>query len=324
MALFSNSKRELWDWRQAIVEGLARLRLMVHPQMQVTPVTHGIPWLGFIVYPQHRRVKARNVRTSAACLSSAGRSIVLARSALRNLMPVCRAGSTIYVTPIPGDCVDRSWGNLCASLENFSAARGRAAYAATRRAADSASGSHGGRPHHPQPKIVVPAVGRKVAAIGRARVVMDVAPRPAAHRPPGGRDHALFATICRVVGIRLILAAHPFPDIACHVHQTFRCCATRKHANRCGTTDMCLKRVTTGGVKLFTKSIVTTLPTTRGSFPFYFGWQPKCLTCLRTQPGTIGPRPRTSKPPPPAVPGCSRYRHARTAVVSGDQGDTSC
>ena len=26
------------------------------------PVTSGIPWLGFIVYPDHRRLKARNAR----------------------------------------------------------------------------------------------------------------------------------------------------------------------------------------------------------------------------------------------------------------------
>lgn len=62
MALFSTSKRELWDWRQAIVERLATLRLSAHPQTQVAPVSHGIPWLGFIVYPEHRRVKARNVQ----------------------------------------------------------------------------------------------------------------------------------------------------------------------------------------------------------------------------------------------------------------------
>ncbi len=32
---------------------------------QVTPVEIGIPWLGFVVYPTHRRVKARNVRDFA-------------------------------------------------------------------------------------------------------------------------------------------------------------------------------------------------------------------------------------------------------------------
>ena len=35
--------------------------LTVYPQAQVTLVRHGIPWLEFLVYPDHRRVKARNV-----------------------------------------------------------------------------------------------------------------------------------------------------------------------------------------------------------------------------------------------------------------------
>ncbi len=61
-ALFSDSKRELWRWKQAMIERLATLRLTVHPQAQVSPVSAGIPWLGLIVYPNHRRVKARNVR----------------------------------------------------------------------------------------------------------------------------------------------------------------------------------------------------------------------------------------------------------------------
>lgn len=62
LALFSDRKRELWDWKRAIVERLAALRLTVHPEAKVAPVEHGIPWLGFIVYPTHRRVKARKVR----------------------------------------------------------------------------------------------------------------------------------------------------------------------------------------------------------------------------------------------------------------------
>jgi hypothetical protein len=61
MAIFSNDKRELWSWHRAIQDRLAALRLTLHPA-QVEPVTSGIPWLGFIVYPDHRRVKARNVR----------------------------------------------------------------------------------------------------------------------------------------------------------------------------------------------------------------------------------------------------------------------
>ncbi len=46
-----------------MIDRLASLRLTIHPQAQVTPVAQGIPWLGYVVYPEHRRVKARNVYT---------------------------------------------------------------------------------------------------------------------------------------------------------------------------------------------------------------------------------------------------------------------
>jgi RNA-directed DNA polymerase len=62
MALFSNSKQELWDARNAIVERLQSLRLTVHSgSAQVQRVTTGVPWLGFIVFPSHRLLKGRKV-----------------------------------------------------------------------------------------------------------------------------------------------------------------------------------------------------------------------------------------------------------------------
>jgi retron-type reverse transcriptase len=62
LALFGDSKSQLWDWKHAIVERLARLRLTIHDsRCQVVPTAGGIPWLGFIVYPGHRRLKARKV-----------------------------------------------------------------------------------------------------------------------------------------------------------------------------------------------------------------------------------------------------------------------
>jgi RNA-directed DNA polymerase len=62
MALFSDRKRELWAWKSAIVERIEALRLTIHEEAaQVQPVTAGIPWLGFIIYPTHRRVKGRKV-----------------------------------------------------------------------------------------------------------------------------------------------------------------------------------------------------------------------------------------------------------------------
>lgn len=61
-ALFSHSKRQLAAWRPAIVDFLAGLRLTLHAESaQAAQTRHGIPWLGFVVYPTHRRLKRRNV-----------------------------------------------------------------------------------------------------------------------------------------------------------------------------------------------------------------------------------------------------------------------
>lgn len=60
-ALFGNNKKTLWAWKAAIVERLAQERLRIHEsQAQVLPTDCGIPWLGFVVYPTHRRLKRRN------------------------------------------------------------------------------------------------------------------------------------------------------------------------------------------------------------------------------------------------------------------------
>ena len=40
---------------------LADLRLTIHPHAHPRPVTEGIPFLGFVVFPTHRRVKRRKV-----------------------------------------------------------------------------------------------------------------------------------------------------------------------------------------------------------------------------------------------------------------------
>ena len=58
--LFGDDRQQLWDWKHAIIERLASLRLTIHEaSAQVRPVTEGIPFLGFIVQPEHRRLKRR-------------------------------------------------------------------------------------------------------------------------------------------------------------------------------------------------------------------------------------------------------------------------
>lgn len=57
--LFSNSKTELWDSRAAIHKRLANLRLTLHRGAHPRPVNEGIPFLGFQVFPERRRLKRR-------------------------------------------------------------------------------------------------------------------------------------------------------------------------------------------------------------------------------------------------------------------------
>ena len=57
--LFGNNKAQLWGWKSAIEEQLASLRLTIHPGAQPRPVIEGFPFLGFILFPDKRRLKRR-------------------------------------------------------------------------------------------------------------------------------------------------------------------------------------------------------------------------------------------------------------------------
>lgn len=59
--LFADSKQQLWEWKRLIVEKLNQLRLTLHLKSStVYPVANGLPFLGFRLYPSHRRLKRRN------------------------------------------------------------------------------------------------------------------------------------------------------------------------------------------------------------------------------------------------------------------------
>ncbi len=58
--LFGDDKKLLREWRYAIIKRLQKFRLTIHELCaQVRPVTEGIPFLGFTIYPTHRRLKRR-------------------------------------------------------------------------------------------------------------------------------------------------------------------------------------------------------------------------------------------------------------------------
>jgi RNA-directed DNA polymerase len=59
--LFADEKPRLWAWKSAIREFLSGLRLALHERSStVYPVNHGIPFLGFRLYPEYRRLKREN------------------------------------------------------------------------------------------------------------------------------------------------------------------------------------------------------------------------------------------------------------------------
>jgi retron-type reverse transcriptase len=59
--LFAPDKRTLHGWKDALIAFLADLRLRLHEaESTVCPVATGIPFLGFRVYPDHRRLRRRN------------------------------------------------------------------------------------------------------------------------------------------------------------------------------------------------------------------------------------------------------------------------
>jgi hypothetical protein len=73
LALFGDDAGRLGDWGDRIRGFLAaRLRLHLHEESaQVQRCAAGVPWLGFVVFPTHRRVKARGVVAATRRLRAA-------------------------------------------------------------------------------------------------------------------------------------------------------------------------------------------------------------------------------------------------------------
>jgi hypothetical protein len=62
LLLFADDKPTLHEWRAAVIAQAATLRLTLHEQRaQVSPTRAGIPFLGWVVFPTHRRLRRRAV-----------------------------------------------------------------------------------------------------------------------------------------------------------------------------------------------------------------------------------------------------------------------
>jgi len=61
VACFADDKRYLWDVKSAMDDYAAKLRIRFHPnKCAVQPVRVGTPFLGYVVYPDHRRLRRGN------------------------------------------------------------------------------------------------------------------------------------------------------------------------------------------------------------------------------------------------------------------------
>ncbi len=62
MVLFSNSKKELWRWRDRMAEYLESLRLRFNSRKtQVAPVKEGVEFLGFRLYPGRSKILPESI-----------------------------------------------------------------------------------------------------------------------------------------------------------------------------------------------------------------------------------------------------------------------
>ena len=77
---FADDKPTLHGWRAATIERLAGLRVTLHEnRAQVYPVTEGIPFLGFRVFPDHRRLKSRRGHAARRRLQALAREYTAGR-----------------------------------------------------------------------------------------------------------------------------------------------------------------------------------------------------------------------------------------------------
>ncbi len=100
--LFGESKAQLWAWKEAMETYLASLRLTIHPGAHPRLVTEGFPFLGFVVYPERRRLKrrkgvafARKLRRLAAASARGEIALETVTASVQGWVNHARYGNTV-------------------------------------------------------------------------------------------------------------------------------------------------------------------------------------------------------------------------------------
>ena len=101
--LFDDDKQRLWNFKRAINARLAKLRLTIHGECaQVRPVADGIPFLGFVVFPETRRLKrrkgvsyARRLREMARAYEAGALTLEQVTASVRGWVNHVRYGNSV-------------------------------------------------------------------------------------------------------------------------------------------------------------------------------------------------------------------------------------
>jgi RNA-directed DNA polymerase len=89
--LFADDKPTLHAWRQAAISRLARLRLTLHErQAQIYPVAEGIPFLGFRVFSDYRRLRSSRGHAARRRLQALARQCAAREVELKRLTAAVR------------------------------------------------------------------------------------------------------------------------------------------------------------------------------------------------------------------------------------------
>ena len=84
--LFDDDKDRLNEWRAQVIDYLAGLRVVVHAERaQPRPVSEGLPFLGFTLYPDHRRLKAQKALSFRRKFKQQVRALAAGNMALADL-----------------------------------------------------------------------------------------------------------------------------------------------------------------------------------------------------------------------------------------------
>lgn len=100
--LFAADKTTLWNWKQTVQARLADLRLTIHPETHPHPVAEGMPFLGFVIFPQRRRLKRRKgiyfqrkLRAMMAAYDAGQTSLTSITASVQGWVNHARYGNTV-------------------------------------------------------------------------------------------------------------------------------------------------------------------------------------------------------------------------------------